>query len=99
MHNLIVHIPVWSSAAARPPSRFHRGVQKKQRCGAVRKGRTVCLSLHTQRRTVGKNELHIYFLFPHLNYLCNLFFVANDSHYCNIDMIQTLKMKYCTVRE
>lgn len=31
--------------------------------------------LQTQRRTVikkKKNELHIYFLFLHLNYLCNL---------------------------
>lgn len=54
MHNLIVHIPVWSSAAVPPPER-----------------RGGCF-LQTQMRTVIKNELHIYFLFPHLNYLCNL---------------------------
>lgn len=63
MHNVIVHIiPVWSNAVV--PSLdevFH-----KEREG----GRAVFLQ--TQRRTVLKNELHIYFLFPHLNYLCNL---------------------------
>lgn len=77
-----------------PPFPFKWGCTRE---AAVWRGRAVFL--HTQRRTVIKNELHIYFLFPHLNYLCNLFFVANDSHYCNIDMIQTLEMKYCTVRE
>jgi len=58
---MIVHIiPVWSSAAEED-----RGV--KREAGGGRRA-----VFYRHKEGLIKNELHIYFLFPHLNYLCNL---------------------------
>lgn len=65
MRTVIVQIPACSSVEVSS----HGGVLKGSR--GVGGGWRVGCFLQIQRRTVKKKELHIYFLFPHVNYLCN----------------------------